>query len=39
MAGCRIKKRNGLQGCATTKIPQAEHNQKLREIQTSEKQS
>ena len=34
-----LKKRNELQGCATTKIPQVENNGKLREMQTSEKQS
>ena len=39
MADCRIKNGNGLQGCATTKIPQVENNRKLQEIQMSEKQS
>ena len=39
MADCKTKKRNGLQGCATKKIPQVENNLKLREIQTPEKQS
>ena len=39
MTDCRIKKQNGLQGCATTKIPQVENNRKLRKRQTSEKQS
>ena len=33
MTDCRFKKRNGLQGCATTKI-QVENKQKLREKQT-----
>ena len=35
MADSRIKKRNKLQGCATTKIPQVKNNPKLQEIQTS----
>ena len=39
MDDCRIKNQNGLQGYATMKILQIENNQKLREIQTSEKQS
>ena len=37
MADCRIKKLNELQRCATTKIPKVENNQKLQEIQMSQR--
>ena len=36
MTDSRIEKRNGLQGCATTKTPQVKNNRKLQEMQTSE---
>ena len=39
MANSRIKKQNGLRGCATTEISQLENNRKLGELQTSEKQN
>ena len=37
MVDCRIKKGNGLQGCAATKIPQVKNNRKLCEIQNQRK--